>query len=220
MSNTLSCCSQLLRLAPGTLSLSIVRSLLFCPGLRLESDMDDINSTSCSCWEGGEKKTVRERRRKQKKKRKRKERQNNRRDLHCQSPGGECWVLRVTTCWVTEGFVWSDSCVVGSVGFQSCQGSKKLIFIWEQRHVRSVASLLQRERSLHSVLLFKGSLRPKSQLSSLSSMLKSLLLGIFRKISLQITMTTKFFSTRKIKKRLLTVNPVFCQSLNTKIKSE
>lgn len=39
--------------------------------------------------------------------------------------GGNVRFLHATTCWVTECFVWSDSCAVGRVKFQCCQLSNE-----------------------------------------------------------------------------------------------
>ena len=80
---------------------------------------------------GGGRKTLRERKEQRKKRKEREREREKERERTTEGicianpPGGKCWVLRVTTCWVTEGFVWSDSCVVGSVRFQCCQSSKQ-----------------------------------------------------------------------------------------------
>ena len=140
MSNTLSCCSQLLRLALSlSLSLSIVRSAILPRAL--VGKRQGRYKPNKLLLSGGGRKTLRERERERERNKGRKEKTRKERERERErgrererttegiciaNPlGGKCWVLRVTTCWVTEGFVWSDSCVVGSVRFQCCQSSKE-----------------------------------------------------------------------------------------------
>lgn len=112
----LNCWERLLALS----LLSIVHRLLFCLRPELENHKNDIKPSklllsAIEQRENGEKGI-----RKQRKKRKQKGEQQ--RGIYIgRSLGGKWRLLHVTTCWVTEGFVWSVSCVVRSLRFHRCQ---------------------------------------------------------------------------------------------------
>lgn len=159
MSNTLSCCSQLLRLALS-LSLSIVRSAILPRAL--VGKRQGRYKPNKLLLSGGGRKTLWERERnkgRKEKTRKERERGNNRRDLHCQSPGGEmlgftCYNLLGNWRFCVKWFLCRGKCKVSVLS--ELKGDR-LIFIWGQRHVPSIRchppsppSLQQQEHSVHS----------------------------------------------------------------------
>ena len=175
MSNTLSCCSQLLRLALSlSLSLSIVRSAILPRAL--VGKRQGRYKPNKLLLSGGGRKTLRERERERERNKGRKEktrkererergreregeRENNRRDLHCQSPGGEmlgftCYNLLGNWRFCVKWFLCRGKCTVSVLS--ELKGDR-LIFIWGQRHVPSIRchppsppSLQQQEHSVHS----------------------------------------------------------------------
>lgn len=108
---------------------------------------------------GGERKKNTERKKKETKEEKKgKERENNRRDLLCQSPGGEmlgftCYNLLGNWRFCVKWFWCRGKCKVSVL---SALKGEELIFIWGQRHIPSVhchppspPSVLRQKHSVH-----------------------------------------------------------------------